>query len=193
MTRDMKGVLLYVIGPSGSGKDSLISYARVTLENDSDVVFAHRYITRPHDAGGENHVALSEAEFNSRLTRDLFFLHWRSHGMSYAIGCEVNMWLEKGLTVILNGSRAYLSQASQKYPELVPVLIEVSSDILRNRLHARGRESTADIQSRLLRAEQFKAIQHPKLLRFYNDAPLLETGPVFVALIKSKTHVDARV
>lgn len=188
----MKGVLLYVIGPSGSGKDSLMSYARVTLENDSDVVFAHRYITRPHDAGGENHVALSEAEFNSRLKQNLFCLHWRSHGMSYAMGCEINLWLAKGLTVIMNGSRAYLSQASQKYPELVPVLIEVSSDILRNRLHSRGRENTADIQSRLMRAEQFKAMQHPKLLRFANDGPLLDTGPAFVALIKSETYVDTR-
>ncbi len=189
----MKGVLLYVIGPSGCGKDSLISYARAALESDSDIVFAHRYITRPHDAGGENHVSLSEAEFNSRLARDLFCLHWRSHGMCYGIGCEINLWLAKGLTVILNGSRAYLSQASQQYPELVPLLIEVSSDILRDRLYSRGRESAADIQSRLMRAQKFKAMQHPKLLRFSNDAPLGETGPVFVALIKSQTQVDASI
>ena len=107
----MSGVLLYVIGASGSGKDSLINYARESLEQNFRVVFAHRYITRPQDAGGENHVALSEAEFDSRLAQKLIPLHWRSHGLRYGIGCELNQWLAKGLTVILNGSRGYLSEA----------------------------------------------------------------------------------
>ncbi|MDO9054353.1 MAG: phosphonate metabolism protein/1,5-bisphosphokinase (PRPP-forming) PhnN [Gallionella sp.] len=185
----MSGVLLYVIGPSGSGKDSLMLHARHALEQDANVVFAHRYITRPHDAGGENHVALSEAEFDSRLARKLFPLHWRSHGMRYGIGCEINQWLAKGLVVIVNGSRAYLPYASKNYPELVPLLIEVSVDVLRGRLQSRGRESDSEIESRLKRAEDFKALQHPSLLRFSNDAPLDETGPAFVELIRAKTRV----
>lgn len=189
MAPEMSGVLLYVIGPSGSGKDSLMLHARHALEQDSSVVFAHRYITRPHDAGGENHVALSEAEFDSRLARKLFPMHWRSHGMRYGIGCEINQWLAKGLVVIVNGSRAYLPYASKNYPELVPLLIEVSVDVLRGRLQSRGREIDSEIESRLKRAEDFKTLQHPSLLRFSNDALLDETGPAFVELIRSKTRV----
>jgi len=188
MGHEMSGILLYVIGPSGSGKDSLMRYARESLEHDSSVVFAHRYITRPHDAGGENHVALSEAEFDSRLARKLFPMHWRSHGMRYGIGCEINQWLAKGLIVIVNGSRAYLQQASKNYPELMPLLIEVSADVLRGRLQPRGRETASEIEARLMRAEEFKTLQHPSLLRFRNDAPLDETGPAFVELIRSKTR-----
>ncbi len=184
----MNGVLFYVIGASGSGKDSLIRYARESLLDYSSVVFAHRYITRPHDAGGENHVALSEAEFNARLARNLFTLHWQSHGISYGIGCELNQWLTKGLNVIVNGSRAYLEQASRAYPELIPVLIEVSLNTLRSRLQARGRESESDIESRLLRAEEFKKLHHPKLLRLTNDTLLEETGPSFVKLIRSQAR-----
>lgn len=185
----MSGILLYIIGASGSGKDSLISFARRSLAQDSSVIFAHRYITRPHDAGGENHVALSEAEFESRLSRKLFPLHWNSHGMCYGIGCELNHWLAQGLTVILNGSRAYLPDASKNYPELTPVLIEVSSDVLRARLLARGRENEENIESRLQRAKEFERLQHAKLLRFSNDAPLKETGPAFVDLIRSHSKV----
>jgi len=184
----MSGILLYVIGASGSGKDSLMRHARETLEHDSDVVFAHRYITRPHDAGGENHIALSEAEFDARLARNLFPMHWRSHGMRYALGCELNQWLAKGLTVVMNGSREYLAQASRTHPELIPVLIEVSRDVLRSRLQARGRESAYDIESRLIRAKEFERLHHPKLLRFSNDAPLDEKGPAFVELLRSQTR-----
>lgn len=189
MVNNMSGILLYVIGASGSGKDSLMRYARESLAGYSGVVFAHRYITRPHDAGGENHVALSEAEFDARLARNLFSLHWHSHGMRYGIGCELDQWLAKSLIVVVNGSRAYLADASRNYPELTPVLIEVSHDALRSRLHARGRESESGIESRLMRAEEFKGLHHPKLLCFSNNAALEETGPAFVELIRSQTQV----
>lgn len=185
----MSGVLLYVIGASGSGKDSLIQHARFKLAQDANVVFAHRYITRPPDAGGENHVALSEDEFESRVMQKLFPLHWHSHGLRYGIGCELNHWLAKGLTVILNGSRAYLHEASRRYPELVPVLIEVSPAVLRARLQGRGRESAEEIDARLKRASEFGSLQHCKMLRFRNDAPLANTGPDFVELIRSQEKV----
>ncbi len=185
----MSGVLLYVIGASGSGKDSLMQHARFKLAQDANVVFAHRYITRPADAGGENHVALSEDEFESRVSNKLFPLHWHSHGLRYGIGCELNHWLAKGMTVVLNGSRAYLHEASRRYPELVPVLIEVSPTVLRERLQGRGRETAEDIEARLLRAREFDTLQHGRMVRFRNDDPLHTTGPEFVELIRSYSTV----
>jgi ribose 1,5-bisphosphokinase len=187
----MSGILLYVIGASGSGKDSLMRYARKELEGNHGIVFAHRYITRSHDAGGENHVSLSPAEFEARVARKLFSLYWYSHGMHYGIGCELNQWLAKGLTVVMNGSRAYLAQACQNYPELVPVLVQVPHDVLRSRLQARGRESDAGIDLRLKSANEYENLFHPKLHRLSNDAPLEKTGPAFVALVRSQTRVLA--
>lgn len=81
-----EGRLFYVIGPSGSGKDSLMRYARASLAGDPSVVFAHRYITRPMELHGENHVALTETEFDARLAAGLFAMHWESHGLRYGIG-----------------------------------------------------------------------------------------------------------
>jgi ribose 1,5-bisphosphokinase len=49
----MAGALVYVMGPSGAGKDSVLGRARAMLSTDLPIVFAHRYITRPADSGGE--------------------------------------------------------------------------------------------------------------------------------------------
>ena len=55
----MNDPLVYVMGPSGAGKDSVLDRARTMLSVEAPVAFAHRYITRPADIGGENHVALT--------------------------------------------------------------------------------------------------------------------------------------
>ena len=68
----MEGSLVYVMGPSGAGKDSVLGRARSLLPPAAPVVFAHRYITRPAEAGGENHVALTRDEFATRRACGLF-------------------------------------------------------------------------------------------------------------------------
>lgn len=143
--------LIFVVGASGSGKDSLLDYARHRLAADAGICFAHRYITRSADAGGENHVALSDAEFANRSQAGLFALEWHSHGLRYGIGIEIDQWLARGMTVVLNGSRHHLLQARARYPQLVPIHIEVPEALLRQRLLARGRETPAQIEQRLQR------------------------------------------
>lgn len=178
------GTLFYVIGPSGSGKDSLMSYARKRLAANPGVVFAHRYITRPHDAGGENHIALTDEEFDARLQAGLFAMHWGGHGCRYGIGREINMWLAKGCNVVMNGSRAHLPHVRENYPELVPVWIEVSPDVLAQRLRARGRENEGAIQDRLRRAAAYRATPGGLVIR--NDGELAEAGEELVRLITPK-------
>lgn len=178
--------LFYVIGASGSGKDSLMQHARTQLSGHPGIVFAHRYITRPQDAGGENHVALSEAEFDARLARDLFAMHWASHGLRYGIGKEINLWLAKGLTVVLNGSREYLESAAVIYPELFPVLIEVSPHTLRQRLLARGRETAEDVERRIARASAFRPQTRAGVARIDNDGDIASAGRALVDLLSGK-------
>ncbi len=57
----MPGKLIWLVGPSGSGKDSLLAALRE--REHPQLLVAHRYITRPFNAGSENHIALSEHEF----------------------------------------------------------------------------------------------------------------------------------
>lgn len=177
-----EGTLFYVIGASGSGKDSLMRYGREHLAGDPGVVFAHRYITRPVELHGENHVALTEAEFDARLAAGLFAMHWESHGLRYGIGREINLWLAKGCNVVMNGSREYLPEARRGYPNLIAVLVTVSPEVLAARLRARGRETENQIALRLERAREF---MRPKgrVEIIQNDGELREAGDRFVQLL----------
>ena len=57
-----RGRLVYVMGASGSGKDSLLQALRPRLRG-RPVVFARRYITRPAASRGERHIAVSPERF----------------------------------------------------------------------------------------------------------------------------------
>jgi ribose 1,5-bisphosphokinase len=179
--------LFYVMGPSGAGKDSLIAYCRDRLAG-RPVVFAHRYITRPAAAGGENHVALSDSEFATRSLAGCFALQWHSHDLMYGIGIEIDAWLERGLSVVVNGSRQWLGQATERYPHLTPVAITVDPQCLRRRLEARGRETAEQIVERLAKVTAF-AVSHPALVTIDNSGPLEQAGEEALALFSGQTRV----
>jgi len=178
-----EGTLYYVIGASGSGKDSLIQYARTHLSGNRTIVFAHRYITRPADVPGENHVALTWEEFNLRRTQNLFSMVWESHNQLYGIGIEIDTWLKLGLDVVVNGSRAYLEAAVAKHPRIIPVLITASEDTLRKRLICRKRETKEQIAERLNRAKLIPEIEHPDLIIIKNDSSLPRGGHEFIRFL----------
>ncbi|OUS32198.1 phosphonate metabolism protein/1,5-bisphosphokinase (PRPP-forming) PhnN ['Osedax' symbiont bacterium Rs2_46_30_T18] len=150
----MSGKLFYIMGASGAGKDSVLNSARAALADTANCCIAHRYITRAADAGAENHLALSDAEFEFRKSNGLFKMHWAANGLQYGIGIEVDQWLAAGVNVLMNGSRAYLATAQDIDVSLVAIYIDVDSDCLRQRLMARGRESEAEIEQRLIRHAQ---------------------------------------
>ncbi len=177
------GKLFYVIGASGVGKDSLLRYARQRLEGEA-VVFAHRYITRPVELQGENHIQLSESEFQSRLEQGCFKFDWQSHNLYYGIGIEVDNWLDKGLNVVMNGSRAYLADAIRKHPGLIPVLIQVDPTLLLQRLVERGRESEQQIDKRIQRAAEFSELSAPNLQVIKNNQQLAKAGENLIHLLK---------
>jgi ribose 1,5-bisphosphokinase len=183
----MAGRLIYVMGPSGVGKDSLMRYARERLAHCGDVLFAHRYITRPADAGGENHIALSDAEFRARSAQGCFALDWEAHGLRYGIGREIDLWLHAGLNVAVNGSREYFPVARSRYPDLAGILVEAAPALLAARLAARGRESAENRAARLERAELSTA--NEQVIRLANDGPIEVAGERLVNLMRQTASV----
>lgn len=178
----MKARLIYVMGPSGVGKDSLLGFARTRLATDG-VVFAHRYITRA-DGSGENHIALTEPEFEGRSRRGLFALQWRSHALRYGIGVEIDLWLERGCTVVVNGSRAYAGEALARYPQMTFVHIEAAPGVLAARLAARGRETPEQIAVRLARQAPFDVPEGARLARIDNSGCLEDAGEAFIDIVR---------
>lgn len=145
--------IIYVMGPSGSGKDTIINTLRSRSMDNLQV--AHRYITRDWQSAGENHIELSQQEFEQRKTLGFFALDWAANQQQYAIGKEIDIWLSNGQNVLVNGSRSYLAEAMALYPDMIkPVLIEVAMDKLQQRLFERGRENPVEIDLRLQRHRQ---------------------------------------
>lgn len=178
----MSGRLIYVMGPSGAGKDTLLGFAREHMDG-AHALFAHRYITREAGAGGENHIALTPAEFVARSKRNLFALEWNSHRLYYGIGIEIDTWLERGLRVVINGSRAHLPAALARYPSLLPVLIDAAPEVLAQRLLARGRENAAAVSARLAHRPSFEADAHEELVRIDNSGEIEVAGMALVEVL----------
>jgi ribose 1,5-bisphosphokinase len=167
----MGGRLIYLMGPSGSGKDSLLNAARERLAvarplsgvgkagksvfNSASAMpvvahqpargwrIAQRVITRSAEAAGEDAIAVSLADFERQEADNAFAMSWRANGLAYGIPRQIDEWLAAGLDVLVNGSRAYLNQARQRYPGLIGVVLTVDIDVLRERLLARGRRCSS--------------------------------------------------
>lgn len=177
------GRLIYIIGASGAGKDSVINEARRRLGWNSRLAFATRYITRPADYGGEAHIPLHPRDFVERAETGSFALHWESHGFLYGIGRDIELQMLAGFDVAVNGSREYLPAAASRYPTLVPVLVEVSPDVLRRRLLERGRESEQEVEARLARTRAQGGVAHPAMITIRNDGALQNTVDDFLAAL----------
>jgi len=147
-----RGTLFLVVGPSGVGKDSIIAGAAAKLRNEPRFTFAQRLITRPAEAGGEDHFAVSPAEFSRRRDTGTLMLHWNAHGFDYGLPGELASALEAGRSVVANVSRAVVDEARKRFAPTVVIAVTASPETLAARLAGRGRESAADIGSRLRRA-----------------------------------------
>jgi len=193
MTLLVNAPLFYVMGPSGAGKDSVLARARALLPADTSVVFAHRDITRPPEASGENHVALSAAEFAMRRAHGLFAFHWQAHGNHYGIGREIHAWRKSGLTVVVSGSREHFQDVAGVDPDTYPVLITAPVELLRDRLAARGREDEAAAARRLERSDAYE-VHDPRLITITNDGPVDDAARTLVtALATSRSAPVARL
>ncbi len=151
-------LLVLVVGPSGAGKDTLLDGARRALAQDERFRFVRRVITRPADAGGEAHEAVTEAEFAARS----FALQWQAHGLRYGIPAEclgaasigaasIGADLGGPAVVVANVSRTVIADAAARFAVRV-IEITAAPDVLAARLAARGREAAADVASRLSRS-----------------------------------------
>jgi hypothetical protein len=104
------GRLIMVVGPSGAGKDTLISGARSALAGEGRVVFPRRVVTR-QSGDTEDHDTLSPAEFDLAAAQGAFSLSWDAHGLKYGIPVSVDEHIAAGRIAVCNMSRGVIAQA----------------------------------------------------------------------------------
>ena len=171
-----RGRLIYVVGPSGAGKDSIIDWARERMLDGSGPRFARRAITRTPVDGGERHLPLTRRQFEVRRARGDYAMVWEANGHLYGIGAEIRDWLVDGFTVVVNGSREYLPQALRDFPGMEVVHVTAPESLLRARLLGRGREGARLIQERLDRGSRFQ-VGGPAVRRhLVNDGDVASAG-----------------
>lgn len=143
-------MLVAVVGPSGAGKDTLMAGARARLAGDPRFLFVQRSITRPAEAGGEDHAPTVRGAFLAARDAGAFALWWEAHGLLYGVPRTIEAEMEAGRVAVANLSRGVLAEAASRY-RLRVLLITAPAAVLAARLAARGREQADDIAARLAR------------------------------------------
>lgn len=173
----MTGQLIYLVGPSGSGKDSILRGLAQTLPEQYHIM--QRVITRRPCSLTESSESISEVEFIQQQQQGAFALAWQANGLRYGVRTELDHLLAAGKQVIVNGSRGHWQYALARYPSAILVLVQVQEHLLRQRLIERGRESLQEIQLRLERNASFEqrlehetALQNTILLKIDNSGDL---------------------
>jgi len=178
----MSGVVVAVVGASGAGKDSLISYARQRLA-EAGVVFVRRVVTRASDADSEDHDSLEPEAFDAAERAGRFALSWHAHGLRYGLPIALDRDFSQGRVIVANLSRAALPALARRYPGVVVVEVSAAPAIVARRLAQRGRESGAGVEARLARAAP--APLPEGAVRLDNSGELAVAGENFVALLEN--------
>ena len=149
----LTGRLIYLMGPSGAGKDSLI--ALIKHKAELPLLLPTRYITRPVNAAElEQHVYVAPEAFAAAEAAGEFACAWHANGLAYALGKEVYAGLEQGKMVLVNGSRAhYKALPDSLQAASIPVYLHVGSEVQTQRLMQRGRENSAQVAERVARSQ----------------------------------------
>lgn len=149
----MAGRLIYLMGPSGSGKDTVLLGLSERLGEGA--YLAPRLVTRAVTPSEPHCISVSMSDFEHLESGGRLAMAWRANGLAYGVFSDINNRLLAGCNVLLNGSRAYFSEARRRYADLLPVLLTVDPQLLEQRLKDRGRETAEQIRQRLDRNAQF--------------------------------------
>jgi len=153
------------------------------------VQIARRVITRSAEAKGEAAHGVSAERFAQLREAGAFAMHWRANGLEYGIAAQVDQWLAQGHSVLVNGSRAYLPAARERYPDLLAVCLDVQPEVLRERLLARGRETPEQVDLRLARNAQLQLQAAPSVHLLDNSGELATTVAAFLDLLRQENLI----
>lgn len=153
MIKNFPGILVLVVGNSGSGKDSIISeVVKRFPSNLKEIHLTQRYITRP-SSKTEDNIAITPKIFKEMSLQKKFALEWHIYDLDYGVPIDIDDWLKKGHPVIVNVSRTIVKKARSIYRNILVVFIKVPFEITFQRIKERARESGKQLQERIQRAK----------------------------------------
>jgi len=174
--------VLLVVGPSGSGKDTLIRSARHHFAGQDSFAFVRRYITRPPDRNEDNYY-LDPTAFTLLRNNGFFLSTWQAHNNYYGIPHHA-MTDTNGVGALLCSiSRSAVGDFERIFERTTTILVTAREEVLLQRLKSRGREDEAGMQYRLARAGRSPVARD--LIRFDNSYDLERSTAMFIQLLES--------
>jgi ribose 1,5-bisphosphokinase len=169
------GRLVLVVGPSGAGKDSVMSAAKARCVEDRSTVFARRVVTRPATLA-EDHDTITDAAFEDADRHGDFAFRWEAHGLKYGIPRTTDDEIRAGRAVVCNVSRGIVAAVRPRYANVVCVLITAPPEVLAARLSGRARDSDGPLEQRIARNDVYGD--------FHADAVIENAGALDTAVEK---------
>lgn len=163
--------LLVVSGPSGAGKDTVVSRM---MEKHPELEISVSATTRPAREGEEDGVHyffLDKAQFEQKIARSEMLEYVNYCGNYYGTPkSEVDRRIDAGVTVVLVIEVVGAANIKRMYPDSTLVFIMPPSvEELGRRLRARGTEDAEVVAKRMARATEEMALAHEYDFSVVND------------------------
>lgn len=184
----MSGAWVFVCGPSGAGKDSVIAWASQSLGQRTDVVFARRMITRPRQDGSD-HDPVSGDDFSFLRDHAGLAWHWQAHGFGYGIPMRYAHQVAWGRVVVVNGSREH-AQGLAPAAGIHRVLVTAPAQQLAVRLAQRGRDEREAVGRRLVRGARLSGWEADLIIQ--NERALATAGAALQGYLEALAHAVGR-
>jgi len=154
--RKASPLLVILTGPSGAGKDAILSYLK---ESNFPLHYAITITTRPRrekEVHGRDYYFLSREEFEELRRKGELLEYAEVYGHIYGVPrWEVEKPLREGKDVIVKVDVKGAKTLKRLYPEAVAIFLAPSSlEELKERLRKRGTESPEQLEIRLKKAEE---------------------------------------
>lgn len=168
----MSGLWVFVCGPSGAGKDSVMNWAATHLAGRQDIVFARRMVTR-HSYAGSDHDEVTAEQFARLNDGGGLAWCWEAHGFCYGIDACYAAQVAAGQVVVVNGSREHAG-ALEAAAQVRVVQIVAHAGHLASRLAQRGRDAPHEVSQRLARNARFSNLRVDQTI--FNQGTLADAG-----------------
>lgn len=156
MSAENCGRLLIISGPSGCGKNTVYDELALRDNEIGQTVSATTRKPREGEKDGIDYYFLSESDFLERI-RNNEFIEYVHYATSYygTLRCEIERVLKEykkvAMVIEVNGAL----NVKKLFPEAITVfLMPPSPEVLIDRINKRGKMSEAELQSRMITAEE---------------------------------------